>query len=192
MSDLGMSAVNPYAMGQTQDPFSAYAASVGTPGVQNSPANSSTGSTGIGGTGSSTGAAGAGGASGASSNSAAVNQNNPFASLTNSNEFLQLLVAQLKYQNPLNPVSGTQFLSQTAQMSETAMVQNMVQNQSQMMNAINTSTASSLIGKTVTATDASGSPISGTVSNVKVDATSGPSLDVNGTYVPLSAVTEVS
>ena len=33
------------------------------------------------------------------------------------NEFLQLLVAQLKGQNPLNPIDGTQFVTQLAQFS---------------------------------------------------------------------------
>ena len=33
------------------------------------------------------------------------------------NEFLLLLVAQLKGQNPLNPIDGTQFVSQLAQFS---------------------------------------------------------------------------
>ncbi len=33
------------------------------------------------------------------------------------NQFLQLLVAQLKGQNPLNPADGTQFVTQLAQFS---------------------------------------------------------------------------
>jgi flagellar basal-body rod modification protein FlgD len=33
------------------------------------------------------------------------------------NEFLQLLVAQLKGQNPLDPLDGTQFVTQLAQFS---------------------------------------------------------------------------
>ena len=36
----------------------------------------------------------------------------------NKQTFLQLLVAQIKNQNPLNPTDGTQFLSQLAQFSE--------------------------------------------------------------------------
>jgi flagellar basal-body rod modification protein FlgD len=32
--------------------------------------------------------------------------------------FLQLLVAQIKHQNPLNPADGTQFLSQLSQFTE--------------------------------------------------------------------------
>ena len=36
---------------------------------------------------------------------------------TQQNQFLQLLVAQLKGQNPLDPMDGTQFVSQLAQFS---------------------------------------------------------------------------
>jgi flagellar basal-body rod modification protein FlgD len=36
----------------------------------------------------------------------------------NQQTFLQLLVTQIKNQNPLNPTDGTQFLSQLAQFSE--------------------------------------------------------------------------
>ena len=39
-------------------------------------------------------------------------------SLASQNAFLQLLVAQLKNQNPLSPADGTQFVSQLAQFSE--------------------------------------------------------------------------
>lgn len=40
---------------------------------------------------------------------------NPTATKEN---FLQLLVAQIKNQNPLNPADGTQFLSQLSQFTE--------------------------------------------------------------------------
>lgn len=39
----------------------------------------------------------------------------PTASLADRNMFLQLLVAQLKHQNPLNPADGLQFVTQLAQ-----------------------------------------------------------------------------
>jgi flagellar basal-body rod modification protein FlgD len=38
--------------------------------------------------------------------------------LANQNVFLQLLVAQLKHQDPENPADGTQFVTQLAQFSE--------------------------------------------------------------------------
>ena len=39
------------------------------------------------------------------------------AASTQQNEFLKLLVAQLQGQNPLDPMDGTQFISQLAQFS---------------------------------------------------------------------------
>jgi flagellar basal-body rod modification protein FlgD len=41
------------------------------------------------------------------------------------NQFLQLLVAQLKHQDPLSPADGTQFLTQLAQFTELEQTVNM-------------------------------------------------------------------
>lgn len=41
----------------------------------------------------------------------------PTAGLANESAFLQLLVAQIKNQDPMNPSDGTQFLTQLAQFS---------------------------------------------------------------------------
>ncbi|PWU01377.1 MAG: hypothetical protein C5B51_22960 [Terriglobia bacterium] len=48
------------------------------------------------------------------------------------NMFLQLLVAQLKNQDPLNPADGTQFLSQLAQFQQMEQSENMGQDISAM------------------------------------------------------------
>ena len=42
----------------------------------------------------------------------------PTSRLANEQTFLQLLVAQIKNQNPLNPTDGTQFVTQLAQFSQ--------------------------------------------------------------------------
>ena len=42
--------------------------------------------------------------------------------------FLQLLVAQMKYQDPLEPTSNTEYISQYAQFSQVEQMQNMAQN----------------------------------------------------------------
>ena len=42
----------------------------------------------------------------------------PTSKLANEQTFLQLLVAQIKNQNPLSPTDGTQFVSQLAQFSQ--------------------------------------------------------------------------
>ena len=56
------------------------------------------------------------GANDASSNSG--NGSNGISGLANENTFLQLLVAQLKNQNPAQPMDGTTFVTQLAQFSE--------------------------------------------------------------------------
>ena len=43
----------------------------------------------------------------------------------NKNMFLQLLVAQIKNQDPLNPADGVQFLAQLAQFTQLEQTQNM-------------------------------------------------------------------
>lgn len=59
--------------------------------------------------------------------------------------FLQLLVTQLKYQDPLEPVDNTEFIAQTAQFSLLEEMQSMSEEFSQ-------NKAFQLIGKYVTAT----------------------------------------
>lgn len=127
---------------------------------------------------------------GATAQSASSASANPLQSLQNPQTFLNLLVAQLKYQDPLNPTSGTQFLSQTAQLTE---VQSMDQLEQEvgLGNVMNEQVVStSMIGKSVTATLADGTAVSGVVQGVSLDA-SGPILNVNGTAVPLGDVQTV-
>jgi flagellar basal-body rod modification protein FlgD len=64
--------------------------------------------------------------------------------------FLKLLVAQLKYQNPLQPTDSSQFLAQTAQFT---MVEKLEEIEKQNANAANANqvlAAASMIGKSVT------------------------------------------
>jgi len=55
---------------------------------------------------------------GASSSSNSVSSTSAQVAQATEQQFLQLLVAQLKNQDPLNPMDGTQFVSQLAQFSE--------------------------------------------------------------------------
>ncbi|MDE6607763.1 MAG: flagellar hook capping protein [Lachnospiraceae bacterium] len=67
--------------------------------------------------------------------------------------FLQLLVAQMKYQDPLEPTSNTEYISQFATFSELEQMQNMSA-------SMDLYRASGLVGKTVyvKTTDSAGNP----------------------------------
>ena len=105
------------------------------------------------------------------------------AGLLDPTTFLSLLVDELKYQNPLDPTSSSDFMSQIAQLSQVEQLQS-VSSASQM------GEAAGLIGKTVTANDESGNPISGVVTGV-TNGTSGPLLNVGNNTVSLSDVEQI-
>lgn len=65
------------------------------------------------------------------------------SSSLNKDAFLQLLVTQMKYQDPLEPTENTEYVSQLATFSELEEMQNMT-------GALDLSRASALVGKTVT------------------------------------------
>lgn len=73
-------------------------------------------------------------------------------------EFLQLLVAKMKYQDPLNPTSDEDFIAQLAQFSSLEQTQNMVDAITEsnqigylQMQSLNNSMSANLIGKEVVA-----------------------------------------
>jgi flagellar basal-body rod modification protein FlgD len=75
------------------------------------------------------------------------------------NDFLKLLIAQMKNQDPMNPMDGTQYVSELAQFSSLEEMQNMNDNLNTSINAnytltqsINNTLAANLIGKEVKVT----------------------------------------
>jgi len=93
-------------------------------------------------------------------------------------DFLQLLAAQLQYQNPLEPLDSSRFLSQLAEfavLQELAGLRTELQGMKEdlhvlqeVMNEEETSQALSLIGRYVCATDAHGSAQEGVVTGVRL------------------------
>jgi flagellar basal-body rod modification protein FlgD len=118
-----------------------------------------------------------------SQGSTAVASSEGMAGLLDPTTFLSLLVDELKYQNPLDPTSSSDFMSQIAQLSQVEQLQS-VSSASQM------GEAAGLIGQTVTANDETGSTISGVVTGV-TNASTGPLLDLGGTTVALSDVEQI-
>jgi flagellar basal-body rod modification protein FlgD len=101
------------------------------------------------------------------------------------NQFLNLMMDQLKAQDPTNPSDPTQFLSELANFSSLEQQTNIAQSQT-------LGSAFGLIGKTVTAVDANGKAVTGTVSKVNIQNGS-PVLTVGDEGgITLSEVQQVS
>jgi flagellar basal-body rod modification protein FlgD len=105
--------------------------------------------------------------------------------------FLQLLVAQLQYQDPTNPVDTSTFMNQTAMLSQVETMNSMSTTLTGLVAAQQAQAATELLGKTVTYTDASGNQQTGTVSSASLAAT-GPTLQIGTDTVPLTSVTQVT
>jgi len=105
------------------------------------------------------------------------------ASLLDPNTFLSLLVAELRYQDPMDPTNSANFMSQLAQLSQVEQLQTVA-------SSSKIGAAASLIGQSVTGVDASGNVIKGTVTGV-TNGSNGPTLDVGGNLMPLSSVTQI-
>ena len=81
-------------------------------------------------------------------------------------------------------------MAQTAQLTMVDKLNKLDASMTQLLSAEQSTSATSMLGQTVKATDSSGHQLSGTVTGVKLQAT-GPVLTVNGTDIPFSSVTEV-
>ena len=103
--------------------------------------------------------------------------------------FLKLLVAQLKYQDPSKPTDASQFLAQTAQFTMVEKIEELAKYQQEMVTAQLMTTATSMIGRTVTYTGLDGKEATGVVTSATIG--SNPMLKVGDTEVALSSVKEV-
>ncbi len=102
-------------------------------------------------------------------------------------EFLNLLVTQLKNQDPLDPMKNEEFLAQLAQFSTVESLENL-EDVSSTSSSIQ---AASLVGKNVYAvTGDTDTEVSGTVSSV-LFSTDGTILQVGSTQVPFEDVQQI-
>jgi flagellar basal-body rod modification protein FlgD len=106
-------------------------------------------------------------------------------------DFLKLLVAQMSAQDPLNPVSNSDFIAQMAQFSTLQQTTTMQTDLASMASQQGIVQANNLIGRNVSVTNADGSMANGTVSAVQI--TNGtPQIVVNGVAYDLSAVSAIA
>lgn len=103
------------------------------------------------------------------------------------NAFLQLMMAQLQYQDPTNPTDSSQFLAQQAQMTQVQKLNDLV-NSIQSNNSL--SNASNLVGKKVTVKNDKGVEVTGTVATASLSKGQA-GLSINGQDYPVSQVTMI-
>lgn len=106
-----------------------------------------------------------------------------------SETFLKLLVAQLRYQNPMEPSDPTAMLQQTAQFTQIETLQQVATTQQQLLGLSQVAIASDLVGADVVAQTDTGE-VRGTVDGLRF-STIGPVLLIGDREVPLSSTLEV-
>lgn len=122
------------------------------------------------------------------------------SALADFEQFLKLFVSQLKYQDPLNPTGGEEFLSQTAQFSTVEQLVNLnrkVSDYQDSMGLLGRSTAAAFVGRTVTAhvEDGEGGSLEVRGRVTRVEYGAGGRVDLgldDGSSVPLEAVATLS
>src|SRR6202012_5053061 len=104
--------------------------------------------------------------SSAAEKQSAANTSSTSNSVLDPQAFLQLLVAQLQYQDPTNPVDPSTFMNQTAMLSQVQTMNSMSTTLSSLVSAEQSQQATSMLGQQVTYTDANGVSATGLVSSV--------------------------
>ena len=107
-----------------------------------------------------------------------------------SKAFLQLLVAQLQYQDPSKPVDTSSFMDETATLTQVQTMEQNAQASTEMLAAQRAQTASSLVGHTVSYTAPDGSTQTGYVSAATI-STANPTLQIGTSQVGLSQIQQV-
>lgn len=85
------------------------------------------------------------------------------------NQFLQLMVSELTHQDPLNPMDNTQLVQQIGELRSIAASDQLTSTLQAVQTQQSLTTASSLIGKQVTALNADNENISGKITSVSVE-----------------------
>ncbi len=85
------------------------------------------------------------------------------------NQFLQLMIAELTNQDPLNPMDNTQLVQQIGELRSIAASDQLTGTLQSMQTQQSLTTASSLIGKTVKAVTTDNQEITGKVDSVSVE-----------------------
>jgi len=107
--------------------------------------------------------------------------------------FMKLLVAQMRYQDPGNPVDSSQMMSQTATFSQVEKLEQLVNQNASMLVLQESATAGALVGRTATYTDTTGAAKSGVVTAVQLASKQSEAVAIiDGVKVQVGRLTEIS
>ncbi|OKO81447.1 flagellar basal body rod modification protein [Bradyrhizobium sp. NAS80.1] len=99
------------------------------------------------------------------------------------NTFLQLLIAEMKNQDPTNPMDTSQYMSQFAQLSTVEQAMQTNNKLDSLLSSQALSQADALIGKTVSFTDSTGASFSGKVASISINTNGAVATLQDGTKV---------
>jgi flagellar basal-body rod modification protein FlgD len=99
------------------------------------------------------------------------------------NTFLQLLIAEMKNQDPTNPMDTSQYMSQFAQLSSVEQAMQTNTKLDSLLSSQSLSQADGLIGKTVSFTDSTGATFSGKVASISINSDGSVATLEDGTKV---------
>jgi flagellar basal-body rod modification protein FlgD len=117
---------------------------------------------------------------------------NPNATL-DKDGFLKLFIAQLQHQDPSSPMDTNDSMAQMSSFSMVEQITNMASTNAKIANSLNTSSAVSLIGKTVTYVDETEALKTGTVERVATSKDGVSTLTVGGVAgIDPQSITEVA
>jgi flagellar basal-body rod modification protein FlgD len=95
--------------------------------------------------------------------------------------FLKMLTEQMKNQDPTSGQDPNQYFQTISQMTTVEQLTNLATASTAALSRQKDTSATELIGKTVTYPGADGLPVTGAVDSVQLSATKGPSLTIAGT-----------
>ncbi len=107
------------------------------------------------------------------------------------NDFTQMLVTELRNQDPTQPMTNTDVMNQVSQIQSIESNQQLTSTLQSVALGQSIASAGSLIGATVTGTDSNGKQVTGTVNSASISNGSA-TLNVGSSTIALTSVTQIS
>lgn len=117
--------------------------------------------------------------------------NNQSGDIFSSESFLSLLAAQIRGQNPIEPLSDTEFVAQMAQFSQLEQTTAMRERMDEIALGGRIADGAALLGRTVDYRLGDGTPLTGTVERLTIGVDGSTTLIVDGIDVPLDHIAAV-